>query len=124
MHQIELLNYYEIGHGYPVVLLHGGNVDAFSWFFQIPLAYRYRLILPDLRGRGGSSKSPKGCSIALLASDVNELLEKLDIKKAVICGVSFGGAVALQFALDHGAKVKALALSDTMSRLPQTVPTE
>lgn len=122
MEKTEMVHYYEIGQGFPVVLLHGGNVDALSWLFQIPFAYHYRLILPDLRGRGGSPKAPPGCSIDLIASDVNDLLEELNIEKAIMVGASFGGMVALNFALSYGVRVKALVLSDTQSKAPAAAP--
>jgi 3-oxoadipate enol-lactonase len=109
------LHYYAIGDGFPLVLIHGWCSDGLSYALQIPLAYKYRLILPDLRGQGKSPKPQTKCTPALLASDVNRLLERLGIEKAVMCGGSFGGMVTLQFALDYPEKVKALILSDTAS---------
>jgi len=109
------LHYYTIGDGFPLVLIHGWCSDGLSYVLQLPLAYKYRLILPDLRGQGKSPKPQTKSTPELLASDVNRLLEKLSVEKAIICGGSFGGMVALQFVLDYPEKVEALILSDTAS---------
>ncbi len=112
MPQIELLNYYEIGHGFPLVLLHGWSADGLMYLFQIPLSYRYRLIIPDLRGHGKSPGILGTCSVETLSQDIDHLLTKLDVPKAIICGGSLGGAVALQYTLDHPERVAALIVSD------------
>lgn len=114
--EVEL--YYEtIGQGFPLVLIHGWSADGLSYLFQIPLAYHYQLILPDLRGHGRSPKPQTKCTAETLASDVSRLLEKLAVEKAIVCGGSLGGAVALQFALDYPKKVEALILVNTASTL-------
>lgn len=109
------LHYYTMGQGFPLVMIHGWCSDGLGFTLQTSFAYRYQLILPDLRGHGKSPKPHMPCNAAFLASDVNRLLEKLDVKKAILCGGSFGGMVALQFALDYPRKVEALILSDTTS---------
>lgn len=111
------LYYATIGQGFPLVLIHGWASDGLSYLFQIPLSYHYRLILPDLRGHGRSPKPQTECTAEILASDVDRLLEKLAVEKAIICGGSLGGAVALQFALDYSQKVEALILVNTASTL-------
>jgi 3-oxoadipate enol-lactonase len=114
--EVEL--YHEtIGQGFPLVVIHGWASDGLSYLFQFPLAYHYRLILPDLRGHGRSPKPQTECTAEILASDVSRLLEKLAVEKAIICGGSLGGAVALQFALDYPQKVEALILVNTASTL-------
>ncbi len=116
------LHYYSIGNGFPLVLLHGWSADGLSYALQVPLAYKYRLILPDLRGHGRSPKPKTLCNPALLSSDINQLLVKLGIERAIIGGGSFGGLVALQFVLDYPQKVEALILSDTTSNSGVVVP--
>jgi len=116
------LHYYTIGSGFPLVLLHGWSADGLSYTLQSPLAYKYQLILPDLRGHGKSPKTRTACTSAMLASDVSRLLEKRGIEKAVIGGGSFGGLVALQFVLDYPQKVEALILSDTTSNSAAVMP--
>ena len=109
------LHYEAIGQGSPLVLIHGWGGDWSNNLFQIPLAYHYRLILPDLRGHGRSPKPQTECTAEILATDVNRLLEKLDVEKAIVCGRSLGGMVALQLALDYPQKVEALILVNTAS---------
>jgi len=109
------LHYYTMGQGFPLVMIHGWCSDGLGFTLQTSFAYKYQLIFPDLRGHGKSPKPHMPSNASLLASDVNRLLEKLDIKKAILCGGSFGGMVALQFALDYPRKVEALILSDTTS---------
>ena len=116
------LHYYSIGSGFPLVLLHGWSADGLSYALQVPLAYKYRLILPDLRGHGRSPKPKTLCNPAMLAADVNRLLEKLGIEKAIMGGGSFGGLVALQFVLDYPQKVEALILSDTTCNSAVVMP--
>jgi 3-oxoadipate enol-lactonase len=116
------LYYYTIGSGFPLVLLHGWSADGLSYALQVPLAYKYQLILPDLRGHGRSPKPKTPCHPSLLAADINRLLERLGIEKAIIGGGSFGGLVALQFVLDYPQKVEALILSDTTSNSAVVVP--
>lgn len=116
------LHYYTMGNGFPLVLLHGWSADGLSYALQVPLAYKYRLILPDLRGHGRSPKPRASCNLATLASDVNRLLQELGIERAIIGGGSFGGLVALQFVLDYPQKVEALILSDTTSTSSAVLP--
>ena len=116
------LHYYTIGNGFPLILLHGWSADGLSYALQVPLAYKYRLILPDLRGHGRSPKPRTSCQARMLASDVNRLLEKLGIGKAIMAGGSFGGLVALQFVLNYPQKVEALILSDTTSTSAAILP--
>lgn len=116
------LHYYTIGSGFPLVLLHGWSADGLSYALQVPLAYKYRLILPDLRGHGRSPKPRTSCNSKMLAADVNRLFEKLRIEKAIMGGGSFGGLVALQFVLDYPQKVEALILSDTTSNSAAVLP--
>lgn len=100
-----------------VVFLHGLGASGASWQFQIPafLGAGYRLILPDLRGFG-RSPYPGVTSIPAMAADVHELLLHLNIPKTHLIGISLGGAVALQFALDFPAGVDRLALANTFAR--------
>lgn len=109
------LYYYTIGQGFPLLMIHGWCSDGLGFTLQTSFAYKYHLIFPDLRGHGKSPKPHMPCDAALLASDVNHLLEKIGVEKAIICGGSFGGMVALQFTLDYPEKAEALILSDTTS---------
>lgn len=100
------------GAGLPLVLLHAFPLDHGMWVRQEPLAESLRLIVPDLRGFGGSEGLPEG--IAESADDVVAMLDGLHVDRpAVICGASMGGYVAQHVAARHPARVAALVLADT-----------
>ncbi|MFN9367191.1 MAG: alpha/beta fold hydrolase [Planctomycetia bacterium] len=101
------------GAGIPCVLLHGFPLDHAMWREQEPLAEHLRLIVPDLRGFGGSAATVME-SIESLADDVPALLDALHVGgPAVICGLSMGGYVAQHVAVRHPDRVAALVLVDT-----------
>jgi pimeloyl-ACP methyl ester carboxylesterase len=104
---------HSIGSGLPLVLLHAFPLDHGMWSRQEPLGESLRLIVPDLRGFGGSGGSVPG-GIADLADDVAALLDAMHVERpAVICGVSMGGYVAEHVAARHPDRVAALVLVDT-----------
>jgi 3-oxoadipate enol-lactonase len=101
--------YYEVaGAGHPLVLIHAGVADSRMWdehFEQ--LATRYRVIRYDIRGFGRSAV-PAGEFASY--EDVASLLRLLGIDKAHIIGISYGGKIALDFALAYPERVTALVL--------------
>ncbi len=104
----------------PLVLAHGFTVSLEMWMPQMhQLSQGYRLITWDARGHGGSSApgQPEEYTMPALAADLRGLLEALDaVDGAVIGGMSFGGQIALQYAVDHPGDTHALILSDTTTR--------
>lgn len=101
------------GSGLPLVLLHAFPLDHSMWRLQEPLAEHVRLVVPDLRGFGGSDEGVPE-SIAALADDVVALLDTLHIGgPAVICGISMGGYVAQHVAARHPDRVAAVILVAT-----------
>ena len=112
------LNYELAGKGPAVIFLHGGNGNARDWANQVPvLSTKYKVIAMDIRGHGKSEgpKSEEEYSIPIIAEDVLELLNLLGIKKCCLAGHSFGGFVALQFAVTHQDRLSGLVLVDTSS---------
>ncbi len=101
-----------------LVLLHGLGANGESWQLQIPFFTEagYRIVAPDLRSFG-QSPYPGHTSIAEMAGDVAELLDHLHLPNAHILGISLGGTVALQFALDYPARVQKLVLVNTFAHL-------
>ena len=78
------------------------------------LADRARVVVPDLRGFGGSPGPARGePSIGTMADDVVALLGRLDIGPAVVAGVSMGGYVAMAMLRRHPLQVGAVVLIDT-----------
>jgi pimeloyl-ACP methyl ester carboxylesterase len=105
------LAYEQRGKGTPMVLLHGFPLDHHLWDEVVPLLEdRFDLILPDLRGFGGSSTIDSFYSMEDYASDIAALLDQLGIPKAAIVGHSMGGYVALAFARLYPERVSGLGL--------------
>lgn len=108
------LNYEESGSGAPLVLLHGFSLDLRSWDEQFELfAGHYRAIRYDLRGFGKSSL-PRESQPYSHAGDLVRLLDQLGLESAALMGLSMGGAVAVDFALEHPKLVDGLVLVDSM----------
>jgi 3-oxoadipate enol-lactonase len=101
--------YYEItGQGEPFLLIHGLGSSTRDWEDMIPFLSDFQIITIDLRGHGRSSK-PKGpYSAKMFANDIISLLKKLEISSAHILGISLGGGIALQIAVDYPEFVKTL----------------
>lgn len=110
--------WFEVGHGTPVVLVHGLGDDHRAWRRVIPpLMLAHRVILYDFRGHGGSSLGEAGGSLSQLSGDLIALLAGLDIERAVLAGFSLGGTIAMRTAIDAPERVAALALVATSSRV-------
>ncbi|MBT8144036.1 MAG: alpha/beta hydrolase [Gammaproteobacteria bacterium] len=103
------MHYEDRGVGEPLLLIHGLGTGSADWFCQVPaLSEHYRVIAPCLRGFGRSERVQGDYSIALFAQDLAALLDELDIDRSHICGLSMGGAVAFQFAVDYGQRLSSL----------------
>ena len=112
------MHYDLAGEGGGLVLLHGLGSSREDWQLQTPVfAQSWRVIAPDCRGHGDSDGPPGPYSIKLFASDVEALLESLDVSQAHVLGISMGGLVAQQLALDAPQRVKSLVLVNTFSHL-------
>jgi pimeloyl-ACP methyl ester carboxylesterase len=108
----EIEMYYEvIGEGENLLLIHGLGSSTRDWEFQVPVfSQKYQVITIDLRGHGNSNK-PKGpYSMQMFAADIAELLKKLGIKSTHVLGISLGGGIAFQFAVDYPSLVKSLII--------------
>jgi 3-oxoadipate enol-lactonase len=103
------------GCGVPLVLLHGFPLDHTMWDAQFdPFAHRCRVIAPDQRGFGRTPLGRQTLTIEALADDVAALLDAMQVRdRAIICGLSMGGYVALAFHRKYATRVRALILCDT-----------
>ena len=92
--------------GRPVVFSHGWPLNADSWEAQMLfLASKgYRCIAHDRRGHGRSSQPWNGNDMDTYADDLAVLIEKLDLKDAVLIGFSTGGGEVARYIGRHGAK--------------------
>jgi pimeloyl-ACP methyl ester carboxylesterase len=111
------VGYDDRGSGPATVLLHPFPFSRSIWAgFAEPLAARRRVITVDARGFGESpEESPEDgpFAIADLADDLAALLDRLDVARATVLGMSMGGYAALAFAARHRDRLSALVLADT-----------
>lgn len=97
-----------------IVLLHGLLFDGGSWRHQVgPLSEHARVIVLDGPGHGRSERPPVGFSLEDHAEALADALAELGVSRALLCGLSWGGMLAMRFALRHPEKVAGLALLDT-----------
>jgi 3-oxoadipate enol-lactonase len=101
----------ETGKGDPIVLLHAIGLDWRMWRDCIlPLAKHHRVIAYDLRGHGYAAPAPKPLTVKRWAADLLELADCLSLEKFHVVGLSLGGLVALEFALQHPERLKHLTI--------------
>ncbi|WP_158294566.1 alpha/beta fold hydrolase [Halomonas urmiana] len=113
-HQGVAIAYEEAGTGLPIVLVHSFLGSGEIWRAQVPvLAAQHRVINVDLRGHGGSGHLTEPFTLYDAVDDVIVVLDALGIQRAVWCGLSMGGMVALRAAIQHPQRVAGLILMDT-----------
>jgi len=104
--------YYEAAgdeHSHPLLLIHAGIADHSMWDDQVePFSRRYRVIAYDGRGFGKSFVE-EGASFSN-RQDIRDLFDHLGVRSAYVIGVSRGGQIATDFALEHPTMVDALVL--------------
>ncbi len=107
--------YYEIhGQGEPLVLIMGLRRNAEWWYRQIPhLSQHFTVLAFDNRGAGRSDKPREEYSIRLFADDTAELMEAVGIRRAHVLGVSMGGYIAQELAINYSEKIRRLILGCT-----------
>jgi pimeloyl-ACP methyl ester carboxylesterase len=104
--------HYEIhGQGPPLLLIHGLGSSTRDWEFQREhFAARFQVIAFDVRGHGQSGKPPGPYSIRQFAADAAGLLRQLGTAPAHVVGLSMGGMIAFQLALDAPDLVRTLTI--------------
>ena len=107
--------YEDTGQGPPVVLIHGHAADLRLWDLQTPALVEagYRVLRYDVRGHGRSTAPPTGYTWANYALDLRDLLECIAVPRAHVVGLSMGGGIALQLALDFPERVSSLVPVDS-----------
>ena len=112
------LHYQVMGNGPSVVLLHGLTGNLAFWYPTIVmrLIADHEVILVDLRGHGYSGMPPTGYTTADMADDLEVLLDHLGVERAHLIGHSYGGAVALNCAVQSPQRVLSVTMADSRIR--------
>ena len=113
--------YYQIhGQGSPLLLIHGLGSSSRDWELQVPeFQQHFQVIAIDLRGHGRSGKPTGPYSIEGFARDVSGLLDSLTAVPAHVVGISLGGMIAFQLALDYPDLMDRLVI---VNSVPALVP--
>lgn len=110
--------YRDIGHGEPLLLLHGGSVSSSDVWADHPygwgrhlhrFAAHFRVIAPDTRGHGRTVNPSGAMHYHLLADDVMALIAALDLDRPLVFGFSDGGIAASLIAMQHPGALRAVA---------------
>jgi pimeloyl-ACP methyl ester carboxylesterase len=114
------MHYEDRGSGEPLLLLHGfGMCGPGDWgHVADELSKSYRVIMPDLRGHGWSTNPAGAFTMRQSASDVNALLEHLNLSGVRAMGISAGGMTLLHLAIQHPERVGAMVLIGATNRFP------
>ena len=116
MEPVGSIAYRTSGTGQPVLFLHGLGGSATAWEPQLDdLGDTYRCIAWDMPGYGESAPIVP-LTFPAIADAVARLLDELDIDRADVVGLSFGGQQALHVALRHPDRVERMVLADTSAR--------
>lgn len=116
--------YREMGNGDPLLLIMGLGANVDWWYpdFLAPLAARYHVVAFDNRGAGRSERPPGPYSIRQMAEDAAALMDRLGWPSAHVLGMSMGGMIAQELALQHPERVRKLVLMVTTCGGPEQVP--
>ena len=101
------------GSGSPIVLLHGLASTCQIWEQAAPiLVSDYRVIAMDQRGHGHSAKPDHGYDFSSVGNDLMGLIEAKGLEQPIVVGHSWGGDVALEFAVAHPGVARGICLID------------
>jgi len=110
------MNYEVNGEGFPLVMIMGlgGNLDWWDPRMIQRLSKNFKTIMFDNRGTGRTDVSDREYTIRLFADDTAALMDGLGISRAHVLGISMGGMIAQELALNYPQKVEKLVLCSTL----------
>lgn len=112
------VNYEIAGEGQPLVMIHGLGSSLRDWEMQVPeFSKHYKVVTFDVRGHGRSSKPRGPYSIPMFAKDAANLMRELDIVPAHVLGISMGGMIAYQLAVNHPELLRSLVAANCTPEL-------
>jgi pimeloyl-ACP methyl ester carboxylesterase len=114
--QVNDLNmYYEThGSGIPIILLHGGLETGQMWApVTTAFSRNYQVITPDSRGHGRTDNPSGQCSYPMMAEDIAQLIQALQLDKPLVTGYSDGGQTALYMAINYPGVARGYAIGAT-----------
>lgn len=107
----------DLSRGENILLIHGSVGSAKQWqAVATNLSKEHRVLTVDLPGHGRSNPCP-GQSIADYCADIKALVDTLGLQPLIMVGHSMGGAIALEYAINHGQDLLALGLLSTGAKL-------
>ncbi|WP_248926624.1 alpha/beta fold hydrolase [Paenibacillus hamazuiensis] len=110
------LHYHVKGSGIPIVFIHPPLLSSRTFTYQqVQLSSEYKTIIFDIRGHGESAPSEVPLTYPLIAEDMKQLLDFLDIRQAYVCGYSAGGSIALEAMLAYPGRFRGGILISAMS---------
>jgi pimeloyl-ACP methyl ester carboxylesterase len=115
------LNYELVGDSdLPVITFLNGltqNVNLWKSYAEYFVPRGYRVLAYDMLGQGKSSKPVINIGLNTHADMLDSLLDQLDIERTHLVGISFGGIIALDFAIRHGQRLHSLTAMSTFAEL-------
>ena len=117
------IGYRRTGQGPALVLVHGALTDGGYWRPQLEgLGDEFTVVAWDEPGAGESSDLPPDFTLAGYAGALAGLIGALELAPAHVCGLSWGGSVALALFRDHPACVRSLVLADSYAGWRGSLP--
>lgn len=108
------ISYQIFGEGQPLLFIHGLGSSGRDWEMQYAhFSKKYQVIVFDLRGHGQSDKPQGPYSVPMFAEDCAQLVRSLEIDQVHVVGISMGGMIALQMAVDFPELVNSLVVVNT-----------
>ena len=117
--------YYEVkGEGFPLVMITGLSANTDWWDPRVirGLSKNFKIILFDNRGAGRTDATDRECTIRLFADDTAGLMDALRISRVHVLGVSMGGMIAQELAINYPEKVEKLVLCSTTCGGAKSLP--
>ncbi len=109
------IEYYRFGHGTPLILISGYGTDVTSWNrnFLSVLAQQHEVILPNNRNVAGTQIQGANYTMSDVANDDYHLIQALHLTKPAVLGISMGGMITQQLAINHQNSLGAIILVNT-----------